>query len=259
MSLSIALFERQPQSIAVCYLYPLYPSQNTPSCYFSSYALTLKALKGKTAEGRKTIVVSITILQCCFFLKSPLSKGVRGLSLGIPLAVAGFLIFLFFYLLHPITHAVVYAYAYEQLFSFSFHLLAFTKTTGCGRWGRSVALTIEHGVIFYFYFFIFYTYIIPAAVYAFWSLSSSFRRMSCACTNRKILPAITPRNAGGISPRAHEAGGRMCEGRFSVLFPWARPRGNPSHFLSERPERKCAKKESPTPLYRPILTLYQWC
>jgi len=39
-------------------------------------------------------------------------------------------------------------------------------------------------------------------VYAFRSLSSSFRRMSYACTHRKILPAITPRNAGGISPRA---------------------------------------------------------
>jgi len=51
MSSSLTLFERQPQSVAVCYLYPLYPSQNTPSCYFASSALTLKAFKGKTAEG----------------------------------------------------------------------------------------------------------------------------------------------------------------------------------------------------------------
>ena len=57
--------------------------------------------------------------------------------------------FLFiFYLLYPTIPAVVYAYVYEQLFSFSFHLPAFTKTAGCGRWGRSVALTFEHGVIF---------------------------------------------------------------------------------------------------------------
>jgi len=53
MSSSLTLFERQPQSIAVCYLYPLSPSQNTPSCYFVSSALILKALKGKTAEGGK--------------------------------------------------------------------------------------------------------------------------------------------------------------------------------------------------------------
>ena len=33
--------------------------------------------------------------------------------------------------------------------------------------------------IFLFLFFISSTYIIPAVVYAFWSLSSSFRRMSC--------------------------------------------------------------------------------
>ena len=59
--------------------------------------------------------------------------------------------------------------------------------------------------------------------------------MSCNCTHRRILPDITPRNAGGISPRAGS-------------------RENPSHFLSERPERKCAKKESPTPLYRPVIT-----
>ena len=51
MSLSIALFERQPQSIAVCYLYLLSPSQNTPSCYLVSSVLTLKALKGKTAPA----------------------------------------------------------------------------------------------------------------------------------------------------------------------------------------------------------------
>jgi len=37
-------------------------------------------------------------------------------------------------------------------------------------------------------------------------------------------------------------------------LPRARPGGSPSHFLSERPERKCAKKESPTPLYRQIIT-----
>ena len=59
MSSSLTLFERQPQSIAVCYLYPLSPSQNTPSCYLVSSALTLKALKGKTAEGEKATVVSI--------------------------------------------------------------------------------------------------------------------------------------------------------------------------------------------------------
>ena len=38
------------------------------------------------------------------------------------------------------------------------------------------------------------------------SLSSSFRRMSCACTHRKILPAIMPRNVGCISPRARSRG-----------------------------------------------------
>ena len=48
-------------------------------------------------------------------------------------AVSDFFSFLFFYLLYPIIPAVVYAYAYEQLFSFSFHLPAFTKTAGCGR------------------------------------------------------------------------------------------------------------------------------
>ena len=138
MSLSIALFERQPQSIAVCCLSPLSTSQNTPSCYFASSALFLKAFKGKTAEGEKATVVSINHDAVSVFL---------------------FFFFYFLYLHNP----------------------------RCG-----------------FYF---------------WSLSSSFRRMSCAYTHRKILPAITPRNAGGISPRAHEAGGRMCEGRFSVLFP----------------------------------------
>jgi len=59
MSSSLTLFERQPQSIAVCYLFLLSPSQNTPSCYFVSSALTLKALKGKTAEGEKATIVSI--------------------------------------------------------------------------------------------------------------------------------------------------------------------------------------------------------
>ena len=139
MSLSIALFERQPQSIAVCYLFPLFSSQNTTPCYFVSSALTLKALKGKTAEGEKATVVSINHV-----------------------AVSDFSSFLFFYFLY-------------------------LHNPRCGL--------------------------------HFWSLSSSFRRMSCACTHRKILPTFTPRNAGGISPRAHEAGGRMCEGRFSVPFP----------------------------------------
>jgi len=124
MSLSIALFERQPQSIAVCYLFLLSPSQNTPSCYLVSSALTLKALKGKTAEGGKATVVSITI-------------------------------------------------SWRRFFSFFFYFL-YLHNTRCG-----------------FYF---------------WSLSSSFRRMSCACTHRKILLAITPRNAGGISPRAGSRG-----------------------------------------------------
>jgi len=79
MSLSIALFERQPQSIAVCYLYLLSPSQNTPSCYFVSSALTLKALKGKTAEGEKATVVSINhdAVSVFFFFLSPLSNNSR--------------------------------------------------------------------------------------------------------------------------------------------------------------------------------------
>ena len=138
MSLSIALFERQPQSIAVCYLYPLSPSQNTPSCYFASSALTLKALKGKTAEGEKATVVSINHV-----------------------AVSDF---------------------------------------------------------FLFYFFISFTYIIPAVVFTSGHCHHLSVECLVICTYRKILPAITPRNAGGISPRAHEAGGRMCEGRFSVLL-----------------------------------------
>jgi len=63
----------------------------------------------------------------------------------------------------------------------------------------------------------------PRCGFYFRSLSSSFRRMSCACTHRKILPAITPRNAGGISPRA-------------------RPRGNPI-LLSFSAMRKKVSKE----------------
>jgi len=138
MSLSIALFERQPQSIAVCCLYPLSTSQNTPSCYFASSALILKAFKGKTAEGEKATVVSI-----------------------------------------------------------------------------------NHGAVsvFLFFFFISSTYIIPAVVFTFGHCHYLSVECLAICTHRKILPAITPRNAGCISPRAHEAGGRMCEGRFSVLFP----------------------------------------
>jgi len=66
MSLFIALFERQPQSIAVCYIYPLSPSQNTPSCYFVSSALTLKTLKGKTAEGENDCIYNIAVSD--FFL-----------------------------------------------------------------------------------------------------------------------------------------------------------------------------------------------
>jgi len=119
MSLSIALFERQPQSIAVCYLFPLFPLQNTSSCYFVSSALTLKAFKGKTAEGEKATVVSINHVTVS--------------------------VFLFFYLLY--------------------------------------LNNLRYGLHFR-------------------SLSSSFRRMSCDCTHRKILPTFTPRNAGGISPRA---------------------------------------------------------
>jgi len=137
MSLSIALFERQPQSIAVCYIYPLSPSQNTPSCYFVSSALTLKALKGKTAEGKKATIVSITMSRYRIFL----------------------------------------------------------------------------------FFFISSTYIIPAVVFTCYGHCHHLSVECLAiCTHRKILPAIMPRNAGCISPRAHEARRRMCEGRFSVLL-----------------------------------------
>jgi len=105
--------------------------------------------------------------------------------------------------------------------------------------GGVLLLPLSTVLFFILFFYLLYLHNTRCGLY-FWSLSSSFRRMSCNCTHRKILPTFTPRNAGGISPRA-------------------RSRGNPSHFLSERPERKCAKKESPTPLYWPVLFLYQWC
>ena len=84
--------------------------------------------------------------------------------------------------------------------------------------GGVLLLPLSTALFFILFFYLLYLHN-PRCGLHFWSLSSSFRRMSCACTHRKILPATTPRNAGGISPRAHEAGGRMCEGRFSVPFP----------------------------------------
>jgi len=57
-------------------------------------------------------------------------------------------------------------------------------------------------VFFFLFFYFLYLHNPRCGLYLLWSLSSSFRRMSCACTHRKILPAITPRNAGCISPRA---------------------------------------------------------
>jgi len=73
--------------------------------------------------------------------------------------------------------------------------------------------------IFLFLFFISSTYIIPAVVYTSYGHCHHLSVECLAiCTHRKILPAIMRRNAGGISPRAHEARRRMCEGRFSVLL-----------------------------------------
>jgi len=123
MSLSIALFERQPQSIAVCYLFLLSPSQNTPSCYFASSALILKAFKGKTAEGEKATIISIantfykhkllypcrnaeyfskafvprlSMIKVKYVVQIPLIKGGRGLSSVTSLTASEVFFFLFF-------------------------------------------------------------------------------------------------------------------------------------------------------------------
>jgi len=95
MSLSIALFERQPQSIAVCYLYPLSPSQNTTPCYLVSSALTLKALKGKTAEGENNRCIYNHVAVSVFPSNPPYQRGLGGCPPSHSLAVSGFFFFFF--------------------------------------------------------------------------------------------------------------------------------------------------------------------
>jgi len=131
-----------------------------------------------------------------------------------------------------------------SVFSLKFHLIN-------GSRGLSSVTSLAVSGIFVFYFFYLLYLIIPAVVFTSGHCHHLSVEWLAIHTHRKILPAIMPRNAGCISPRA-------------------RPRGNPSHFLSERPESKTScslsfdrpkesePKEKPSALlYRPILFLHR--